>query len=73
MKGTDPNLRGHFVGTDFCKVATDDSEVQSVEEKEEPEIHGSLRLDQKQDVQSKESTHDDKVSNDAYSVAELVG
>lgn len=72
MKRTDPNLRGHLVGTDFCEVAADDSEVESVEEEEQPEVHGALGLDEKKDVETKESTHDDKVSDDADGVAELV-
>ena len=69
---TYPDVRRHFIGTDFGKVATDDAKIKSVEKKQESKVHGDLGLDEEQHVETKQRQHDREVSYEADRVAHLV-
>lgn len=43
-----PDRRRHVVGADFCKVSAHDAVVKPIEEHDDTDVHGVLRLDPEQ-------------------------
>ena len=65
-------MGGHLITAHFGKVSADDPEVEAVEEEQQPEVHGDLRLDEHEDVEAEQGAHDDEVTQDAHGVGHLV-
>lgn len=68
VKKPHPNLSCHCVCTDFSNVPSHNTKVKSIEEKEEPKVHGSLWLDHNKNAKPKDGEHNYKVANDTSSV-----
>lgn len=62
----------HSITTNFSKVSGNYPEIETIKHDEQTKVHGRLRFDKKQHIESQHSEHDDRIAQDPRAITDLI-